>query len=308
MGRFHSVLWNYAYNLPLGRFQKPGNWNDADFIIGGDGGMNLAETRSQLALWSMMSAPLILSSDLEKLSPQAVAILGNRAILAIDQDPLGRMATLVRRSPVMDILFKPLKGGDYALAVLNRGTAPIRIELASIGFRLCGERRMSVSMRKIFGAECSNPRHRRCRPAWPPHDTQIWRIHAAAACPPPARMGVITMISPENNQDVQSIDRYSSVSGRSGTCPGCAGTTAETWTVTAGGALESGRTLPGRRGRQAGDAAMCVREDAALELHAVRESGQRRTQMSHGGGRTKGLTMQVCGLQSAGPDIGSLPN
>ena len=51
------------------RFQKPGNWNDADFIIGGDGGMSVAETRSQLALWSMMSAPLILSSDLDKTQP-----------------------------------------------------------------------------------------------------------------------------------------------------------------------------------------------------------------------------------------------
>src|SRR6185312_277030 len=28
--RFGSVLWNYDYNLQLGRFQKPGNWNDAD--------------------------------------------------------------------------------------------------------------------------------------------------------------------------------------------------------------------------------------------------------------------------------------
>ena len=95
----------------------------ADFIIGGDAGMSLAETRSQLALWSMMSAPLILSSDVDKLSPEAMAILGNKAVIAVDQDPLGRMATLVRRSPVMDVLFKKLSGGNYAVAVLNRGSA-----------------------------------------------------------------------------------------------------------------------------------------------------------------------------------------
>ncbi|HEY6455961.1 MAG TPA: glycoside hydrolase family 27 protein, partial [Steroidobacteraceae bacterium] len=67
--RFASVLWNYSYNLPLGRFQTPGNWNDPDFIIGGDAGMTLAESRSQLALWAMMSAPLILSSDVARLTP-----------------------------------------------------------------------------------------------------------------------------------------------------------------------------------------------------------------------------------------------
>ena len=113
--RFHSVLWNYAYNLPLGRFQKPGNWNDADFIIGGDAGISVAETRSQLALWSMMSAPLILSSDLEKLDPKAIAILSNKAILRVDQDPMGKMATLVRRNSTMDVLFKRLSGGSMRL-------------------------------------------------------------------------------------------------------------------------------------------------------------------------------------------------
>ncbi|MGA9369952.1 MAG: glycoside hydrolase family 27 protein, partial [Steroidobacteraceae bacterium] len=109
--RFASVLWNYSYNLPLGRFQTPGNWNDPDFIIGGDVGMTLAESRSQLALWAMMSAPLILSSDIDRLTPAAVHILGNRAVLAVDQDPLGRMATLLRRSASSDVLIKPLRDG-----------------------------------------------------------------------------------------------------------------------------------------------------------------------------------------------------
>ncbi len=67
--RFNSVLWNYAYNLPLGRFQKPGNWNDPDYIISGDGGLSLPESRSQMALWSMMSAPLTLSLDIADVRP-----------------------------------------------------------------------------------------------------------------------------------------------------------------------------------------------------------------------------------------------
>jgi alpha-galactosidase len=44
--RFASVLWNYSYNLPLGRFQTPGNWDDPDFIIGGDTGMTLGKPQS----------------------------------------------------------------------------------------------------------------------------------------------------------------------------------------------------------------------------------------------------------------------
>ena len=134
--RFASVLWNYSYNLPLGRFQTPGNWDDPDFIIGGDTGMTLAESRSQLALWAMMSAPLILSSDIDQLTPAAVRILGNRAVLAVDQDPLGRMATLLRRSASSDVLIKPLHDGGYAVAVLNRSTTelPARLNAADLGF------------------------------------------------------------------------------------------------------------------------------------------------------------------------------
>lgn len=86
---FRRVLWNYAFNLSLGQFQKPGNWNDPDFIIARDSGLSLAESRSQMALWSIMSAPLILSSDVGKLSPEAIAILANKAVIAIDQDPQG---------------------------------------------------------------------------------------------------------------------------------------------------------------------------------------------------------------------------
>src|SRR6185437_16200823 len=98
-------------------------------IIGGDRGMTLAESRSQLALWSMMSAPLILSSDLDSLSPAATAILGNRRVLAVDQDPAGIMATLLRRDASLDVLMKPLQSGGYAVAVLNRSPAALHIEL-----------------------------------------------------------------------------------------------------------------------------------------------------------------------------------
>jgi alpha-galactosidase len=42
---------------------------------------------------------LILSSDIDRLSSESLAVLENEAIIAVDQDPLGRMATLVRRSP-----------------------------------------------------------------------------------------------------------------------------------------------------------------------------------------------------------------
>ena len=240
--RFSSVLWNYAYNLPLDRFQKPGRWNDADFIIGGDSGMTVPESRSQLALWSMMSSPLILSSDLGKLSPEVIAILSNKSILAIDQDPLGKTATLVRRSPVMDVLFKKLSGGDYAIAALNRGTSPIQLSLspADLGFssnpgcRLDAQNLWDGTHSPNLQADIAS------------HDTVIWRVRPASSCGTPARTGDIVMVVPRTRQPGEhgprkrpDINEYSRCLAAPGSVGACAGTAAETWTVTSGGALKS---------------------------------------------------------------------
>lgn len=239
--RFHSVLWNYAYNLPLGRFQRPGNWNDADFIIGGDSGMTLAESRSQIALWSMMSAPLILSSNLEKLSPQAIAVLSNDAIIAIDQDSLGRMATLVRRSPKSDVLLKPLRNGDYAVAVLNRSEATLKINLrpADLGFAAKADCTLNAQnlWTKSGPATVSTLQANIAS-----HDTAIWRIRPASSCGKPTRSGAITMIAPGKHRE--SIEGYTVCLTTPGHTESCAGSPKEVWTITESGALQSaGRCL-----------------------------------------------------------------
>lgn len=233
--RFKSVLFNYAYNLPLGRFQKPGNWNDADFIIGGDSGMNLAETRSQLALWSMMSAPLILSSDVGKLSPDALEILGNPRVIAIDQDRLGRVATLVQRTATTDLLLKPLNGGDYAVAVLNRGDVPTEVQIKpdELGFargsvcKLDSENLWSgfrVASVSVFDVNLD------------PRDTAIWRIHPHAGCGAPTRTGAIVMTT---DKPKDSIDGFAHCLAAAGTVEDCSGAPAESWTITARGELKS---------------------------------------------------------------------
>lgn len=307
--RFGSVLWNYSYNLPLGRFQKPGNWNDADFIIGGDSGLSLAESRSQLALWSMMSAPLILSSDVEKLSPQAVAILGNRAVIAIDQDPLGQMATLVRRSPEMDLLFKPLSRGDDAVAVLNRSDVPIRVALhpADFGFAANSECRLeaqdlwtgtSQSALSALQAEVAA------------HDTAIWRIHPSVSCARPMRTGAIIITA--NTRHHHGSEGYTRCLAAPGSVEACTGTAAERWTVALGGALRSsdGHCLAVAKGKPI----MEVCRPAKAEHWQYTLKGNLISAASHQclsavwpEGKSQGLQMQPCGHNQPN-QIWSIPN
>jgi alpha-galactosidase len=141
LSRWASVMNNYRYTRDLARFQKPGQWNDPDFIIGGDPGLTFAESQSQMTVWAMLSAPLILSSDLTKVtrSPELVAMLGNREVIAVDQDALGEPAAVVQAGAALDVLVKRLANGDRALAVLNHGATPATFQQAIdvLGFPAC---------------------------------------------------------------------------------------------------------------------------------------------------------------------------
>ncbi|WP_234363547.1 ricin-type beta-trefoil lectin domain protein [Streptomyces sp. TN58] len=137
--RWSSVMGNYGYNRWLGRYAGPGNWNDPDFLIAGAPGLTAAESRSQVALWAMMAAPFILSSDVSKLTPAGLDALGNTRLIALDQDPMGRQGAVVSSNATFEILVRPLANGDRAVAVLNRSsnTRDIRVPLDEIGLNAC---------------------------------------------------------------------------------------------------------------------------------------------------------------------------
>lgn len=58
-------------------------------LIIGNFGLSYEQSRSQMALWTIMAAPLLMSTDLRTISPSAKEILQNRLMIQINQDPLG---------------------------------------------------------------------------------------------------------------------------------------------------------------------------------------------------------------------------
>jgi len=57
-----------------------------------------AEQYSHLSLWCLLSAPLLIGCDLERLDPFTLNLLTNDEVLAVDQDALGRSARRVATS------------------------------------------------------------------------------------------------------------------------------------------------------------------------------------------------------------------
>ena len=61
-------------------------------LVIGDFGLSLDQSRTQMAMWAMFSAPLYMSNDLRDLKPEHKQILVNKNIIAINQDKNGVMA------------------------------------------------------------------------------------------------------------------------------------------------------------------------------------------------------------------------
>ena len=120
----------------LSKFAKPGQWNDPDMLEVGNGGMNAVEYRAHMSLWALLAAPLLAGNDLTNMTPQTVAILTNRDVIAIDQDPLGTQGDRVSQEGPLEIWAKPLAGGAMAVGLFNRSDLPaaMEVDLGRLGF------------------------------------------------------------------------------------------------------------------------------------------------------------------------------
>ncbi|XP_071552875.1 LOW QUALITY PROTEIN: alpha-N-acetylgalactosaminidase-like [Panulirus ornatus] len=103
----------------------PGHWNDPDMLIVGNFGLSYEQSKTQMAIWAILSAPLIMSVDLRTIRPEYKAILQNRDIIAVNQDPLGIQGKRIYKENGIEIWSKPVtpvKHGNhsYALAFMNR--------------------------------------------------------------------------------------------------------------------------------------------------------------------------------------------
>jgi len=133
-GSLRSII---AFNVKLAEYAGPGHWNDPDMMEIGNGGMTATEYRTHMSMWAMMAAPLIIGTDLRTVSEETLAILSNKEIIAIDQDRLGKQATVVSDNEGLMVLDKPLAHGDRAIALYNStdSLAVISVPASETGLR-----------------------------------------------------------------------------------------------------------------------------------------------------------------------------
>ncbi|HEX6354900.1 NPCBM/NEW2 domain-containing protein [Actinophytocola sp.] len=130
-----SMMSLLEQNAPLAPNAGPGHWNDPDMLEVGNGGMTDREYRSHFSLWATMAAPLLIGTDLRDATPETLEILGNREVIAVDQDPLGVQGRLLRKDNGRWVMVKPLQDGDIALTLFNSSetTATFGATAAELG-------------------------------------------------------------------------------------------------------------------------------------------------------------------------------
>ena len=127
----------------LSRFAGPGHWNDPDMLEVGNGGMNLQEYRTHMALWAILAAPLLAGNDLSTMTPETQAMLTNREVIAVDQDKAGKQGDRISAEGPIEIWARPLADGSKAVGIFNRQDRPLSatVDFAKLGFASGGSAR-----------------------------------------------------------------------------------------------------------------------------------------------------------------------
>ncbi len=138
-------------NANLDRYARVGGWNDMDMLIvglygkkgpSGDlGGIGCSdiEYQTQMSMWCMMSSPLATSNDIRNMNDATKKILMNKEIIALNQDLLGKQCEQKIQNDIWNVFTKELSGGDYAVAILNRGNETANMKLAFEELGLSGK-------------------------------------------------------------------------------------------------------------------------------------------------------------------------
>nr|XP_049701010.1 alpha-N-acetylgalactosaminidase [Helicoverpa armigera] len=109
----------------LAPYAGPGHWNDPDMLVVGNSGLTVDQAQVQMAVWSILAAPLMMSVDLAQIDPAFKQILLNRDVIAVSQDKLGKQGLRVWNSgfysmrPQQEIWHRELSEGARAIAFVN---------------------------------------------------------------------------------------------------------------------------------------------------------------------------------------------
>lgn len=109
------------------------------------------QSRTMFSMWCVMTAPLLIGSNIRNLSDWDLITYNNTEVIAVNQDPLGvqgirlvggdmKVSTefFAPSASTTNVWGKPLKGGDWAVIFLNNANSATVITCDSNCFKQMG--------------------------------------------------------------------------------------------------------------------------------------------------------------------------
>ena len=167
----------------------PGHWNDPDMLVVGNVGwgpklhassLTPEEQCAHISLWCLLSAPLLIGCDLERLDAFTLNLLSNDEVLALDQDALGEQAVRVATLGAVDVFLKKLEDGGKALGFFNRDSMEQTVTFGKLGqLGFVTRQRVRDLWRHEDLPDIVNPSEEPLKVAIPIHGVQFYKLTAA---------------------------------------------------------------------------------------------------------------------------------
>ena len=160
------------------RYSGSGRFNDYDSIEIGNGsndGLTPVERQTQLSLWALAAAPLILGVDLTNLDQEDLQkYLKNAAILAVDQDSIA--AKRVVNKGGQQVFAKMETNGDAIVGLFNAGETEKRISIQASAVGL-SENKSGYATDNLWTGE-TRKISGNIDAVVPPHGVALYRVKA----------------------------------------------------------------------------------------------------------------------------------
>ena len=146
--RWSSLKSIIGQSLYLSAYAGGGHYNDMDMLEVGRT-LTREEDKTHFGLWCIMSSPLLIGCDLTTIKPETMDLLKNGELIALNQDPLGLQAYVVRHDGEGYVLVKDIEkyqGTVRAVALYNPSEEDLTMSVGMSDLDLDG----TVKVRDLF--------------------------------------------------------------------------------------------------------------------------------------------------------------
>ena len=173
---WESVKSIINQSLYLSAYTTYGHYNDMDMLEVGRG-LTEEEDKTHFGMWCIMSSPLLIGCDMNDIKGNALELMQNKELIALNQNNLGLQAYVVKRENGGYVLVKDVDkkyGTTRAVAFYNPTDAAINMSIDFSKVDLAGE----VIVRDLFEKKNIGVFEDSYSVSVPAHGTRIYKFTA----------------------------------------------------------------------------------------------------------------------------------